>query len=198
MSTITTLETDFACLGSWQPLMNAGYVMALYTNDYTPNRESVPTDFVLAKVNNQMTYALTRPWSDPFVNGEGKAQINSTNVKFQHLALFDSTHAYGFIVQNPITFLMFAERFANAPVEIPGDTVGLLVQLQVVMSSGVLSVEVVRPLEKEESHRKDNIRFADAAGLDVISEIVMPSRQSRAYAGVRSNTRRRHEIRPIS
>ena len=154
--------------------------LSLYTNDVTPSKASVVTDFVGALTDNGETGKFLNAWGQPYVNGANLAECDHATLKFQSRGLFDSTQAYGYYATYTGQGLQMAERFVGAPLAIPGGLSALELSLAVVADS--LNLGLISAI----SHARV-VESLDSVGL--ASATILPSRRYWTRTGFRESGR---------
>ena len=85
-------------LETWRANLDAGFV-CLFDNNFIPDRQSVPADFNEASFTG---YARVQPagFAAPFINGDGKAEIDSAAVDFTFTGGSGSAFIFGWYLLN--------------------------------------------------------------------------------------------------
>jgi hypothetical protein len=86
----------------------------LFQNDVNPNPNTVIGDLTEATFSGYL--AATATWGATFLNSDGKAEADAPSHMFARAAGATSNDIFGYWVEDAAGNLLFAERFAGAPI----------------------------------------------------------------------------------
>lgn len=115
MAAITTQAQLIANLAALAAGDYGAVTMDLYQNDVDPTDLSILADFTVATFSGY-AQATAIDYGGPFINSDGNAEMDAPSQQFDHSGGVIANLIYGFYIQKTGGGLLYAERFAAAPI----------------------------------------------------------------------------------